>query len=260
VTTQIDAYLDELEAALTVSARRRRVILAETRDHLREASTREAATGVASAEAEAAALSAFGPAKAIATAFAPQPTAMRLGTTVGLHVLLLGAAALLTVGVSGAAAGLLGITLGPDIISGDAPAGLDGAACARLAASEPGASNCADAWSWHHLEESVLYRGVPGALGLLLGLATFWIARQHLPRTAWSRQISQRSALLAAFGFTVLCALTSAGAIGLEPDGLPRGATQAGGWWLSWVLGSAAAAIASVAAYAASRRGLTLAG
>ncbi len=259
MSDRTDAYLATLDAALTVGARHRRRIIEETRDHLRDAATRLESVGLAPAAAEAQAIADFGTAAAIARAFDPAPTPARVASTIALHVALVAAFAMITLGLSGALAGAIGLVAGPDAVSGAAPEGLTATDCARLAVTEPGAATCTEAWSWHALEESVLYRVLAGALGAVVGIAALAVARRHLARTTWARRTTRLSALTAAVAFTALCALASAGALGLTTNlGLFEGFGP--GWWLSLTLATANAAIVSAAAYAASKRGVTLAG
>ena len=257
----IDRYLARLDRALTVGRRRRHRIVDETRDHLLDATARHEAAGEPPAHASRLAIAGFGPAEDIAHAFDPEPTPARLASAIGLHLLLLASLAFLAIGLSGAIAGAIGVTLGPDTISGAAPATLDATDCTRLAATEPGAASCAEAWSWHALEESVLYRGLPGLLGAVVALAALWTARAHIARATWARRTTQATALAGVVAFSLLCALATTGALGaLDPAeaALPRGASQTTAWWLSFALALAAAAIASGAAFGASRHGHAL--
>lgn len=256
----IERYLDRLDAELTVSARHRARVVDEARDHLLEARQRHEADGLERADAERAATDEFGAAATIAAAFDPEPTLMRLTGAVYVHLAVLGGFSLMAVGLAAAIGGALGLIAGPEFISGAAPGDLDAAQCARLAA-DGGTANCADDWSWHYLEESVLYRGLPGVPGLAIVVIHLSVARRLLPRTVWARRTTQIAAVAGAIGFTIATVSSVAGAIALEADALPAGPSQTGtGWWLSFVLAGVTATSISAAAVVATRRGASLSG
>ena len=71
----IAAYLVEFDAALRARLGRRRRIVVEVEDHLREAATARLERGVSGAEAEAAAIGAFGDPASVAEGFGADPIA-----------------------------------------------------------------------------------------------------------------------------------------------------------------------------------------
>ena len=106
----------------------------------------------------------------------------------------------------------------------------------------------------------MLYRGLAGDLGLAIVVLHVALARHALPRTVWARRTTDATALLGVTAFSIALALSVAGAVALEADVLPSGSAQSSlGWWLLWALAVMAAALALGAAFAASRRGVTLA-
>jgi len=68
-TDLIDGYLAELYARLRVPAAEADLILAEAEDHLRETTAARRATGMAELEAQRAAISSFGPARAVVRSY-----------------------------------------------------------------------------------------------------------------------------------------------------------------------------------------------
>jgi phage terminase large subunit-like protein len=68
----IGAYLNELESELRLPGRLRRRVLAEAADHLHEATDAYVAEGMSRADAEWAAVAAFGPARGLARRFAEE--------------------------------------------------------------------------------------------------------------------------------------------------------------------------------------------
>lgn len=256
VNDPIERYLDDLEAALTVSAHHRRRILAETRDHLLDASAAPRASGLDARSAARAAIEAFGPPEAVAAAFAPEPTLARLGTAIYLHLAMLAGAVLVTIGLSGAIGGAIGVVWGADSISGPAPTALTPAECAQFAATEPGAAGCADAWSSHALEESVLYRGLLGVLGAAIIVLHLGLAYRYLPTTSWSKRATWAAIALAVVGFGVVGLATVYANTVLETNTPPLGPAQVGsGWWWSIQLANGAAFCAALTALAVVRRG-----
>jgi len=261
MTSRIDGYLDELGAALTVGAHRRRRILDETREHLADASDRRVTEGLAPSEAETASIAAFGPPTAIAAAFDPEPTLLRLGAALYVHLALVVSAGLIAIGLSGAIGGALAIAFGPEYISGAGPSTIGPTECAQLAASEPAAADCASAWSWHHVEETVLYRGLPGVLGMVVLAIHLLLARRYLPRTGWAIRITRLALAAGVVAFAAAGLASGLAYTVLEAESVPLGPSRVGdGWWVSIHLACATAFSAGLVAYAISRRRPLLSG
>ena len=120
----IEGYLDRLLGHLRGSAHDVRRILAETEEHLRDATAELVAAGAGEEEAQRRAIERVGDPRAVARRFsarlAPVPStavAAELGTT----AVLLGGVGLVAIGVSGLVAELLGRLFGPGFVAGDLP-------------------------------------------------------------------------------------------------------------------------------------------
>jgi len=175
----IERYLDRLLVHLRGSAADVRRVLAEAEEHLRDATAERVAAGTTEGEAQRQAVAAFGDPRMVARRFssklAPIPPRAVLAELVR-SATLLGAVALVAIGVSGAIAELLGRLFGPAAVAGDIPGSTYTAGrCAEFLEYFPDAGSCLRAAAMHHWGEVVEYRVAAGVLGLLvLGGYLLW--------------------------------------------------------------------------------------
>ena len=183
----IEGYLDRLLGHLRGSAHDVRRILAETEEHLRDATAELVAAGAGEEEAQRRAIERFGDPRAVARRFsarlAPVPSTAvvaELGTT----AVLLGGVGLVAIGVSGLVAELLGRLFGPGFVAGDLPGvTYTPERCAEFLEYFPDAGGCEQAAAIHHWGEVVEYRVAAGVLGLLvLGAFLLWRRRARPPQ------------------------------------------------------------------------------
>jgi hypothetical protein len=183
----IERYLDRLLARLRGSARDVRRILAEAEEHLRDATAEAMATGMSEEEAQREAIARFGDPRTVARRFSarlsPVPV-WAVATEVARAATLLGAIALVAIGVSGLIAELFGQAFGARFVSGDLPGtSYTPERCAEFLEYFPRAGSCARAAELHHWGEVVQYRVAAGVLGLLvLGGYALWHLRRREPR------------------------------------------------------------------------------
>ena len=153
--------------------------------------------------------------------------------------LVLGAIALVAVGLSGGVAAAFGATLGTSFVSGDPPGtSYSRARCAEFHEYAPHTDTCERAATEHHYTEVVDYRLAAGVVGVGI-LATAAAVRRRRPH--WLTA----DALPVAFDDTVATvafALTAAGLLGNGIDQLLLGRNGAG-FWLSGGIVAAAAAV-----------------
>jgi hypothetical protein len=178
----IGRYLDRLLAHLRGSASDVRRILAEAEEHLRDATAERVAAGAGEQEAQRQAIEAFGDPRTVARRFAPRLAPVPVRAVLAELVrtgTLLGAVALVAIGVSGALAELLGRAFGAAFVAGDVPGSTYTAErCADFMEYFPHARSCLEAAALHHWGEVVEYRVAAGVLGLLvLGGYRLWRRR-----------------------------------------------------------------------------------
>jgi hypothetical protein len=99
----IARYLDQVRAGLRVSAAEAELILAEAEDHLRETAAAGREVGMAEREAQEAAISSFGPVRAVVRAHHARRGWLAAAAEAGLAAWKLAAILLLTSGVTGLA-------------------------------------------------------------------------------------------------------------------------------------------------------------
>jgi len=248
----IERYLDRLLTQLRGSARDVRRILAEAEEHLRDATSEATATGTSEQEAQRQAIARFGDPRTVTWRFSPRlspvPT-WALLTELLRAATLLGAIALVAIGVSGLIAELFGRVFGARFVSGDLPGTTYTAdRCADFLEYFPRAGSCAHAAELHHWGEVVEYRVVAGVLGLLvLGGYALWHRRRREP--------SYLGVLPDGFSATVATALYGVAAAGLlleSLNGYVAGSGIGSGQWLSGAIVSLAmAAVYAVSLYRA---------
>ena len=226
----IEAYLDDLLAALRGTARDIRRSVAECEAHLREGAERRVASGSTPQEAASQALEAFGSVSEVAGRFnrAHRPAALRaLAPSVLFQAWRLTAVGLIAIGVSGIIAWLTAMAAGTSAVFADAPGTRYGAgACAHYLAVQPSAHSCAAAALLESRDDALLQRWAAGVLGLVLFAASIWWQRRHR-REPGAMDLRLPAALigLTAFG---------AAGIGLTGYGIDRAVVATGsGQWIS---------------------------
>jgi HAAS len=179
----IDRYLDSLVEAMNGPGRQIRRALAESEDHLRQATADGVESGMNHEEAARTAIERFGSPELVArrydllrTLASPAQIAMQAV----LALWLVAAFVLIGVGISGGVAAAGAVLYGPEFISGDLP-GVTYTAerCADYLEYHPEAADCMAAAVAHHLDETVGTRVDAGILGLLL-LAGWWVTKRSL--------------------------------------------------------------------------------
>jgi hypothetical protein len=156
------------------------------------------------------------------------------------RAIVVGAVALIAIGVSGAVAAGFGAADGKSFVAGDPPnVTYSRARCADFLEYAPHARNCEQAATDHHYGEVVGYRLAAGLLGvLILGAAA--LVRRRRP------ELFNTDRLPAAFDETVAATAFAIAGFGLLANGVDQlalGNNGAGGW-LSGGLVAALAALA----------------
>jgi len=215
VDPEIERYLDSLFPLLRGEPGPIRRFLAETEDHLREATRARIESGTAPDQAVRAAIAAFGQPRTVAASFK--------GTAAG-NVLREAAfalapvfiAGLLAIGASGGVAYIFGLVAGKAFVAGDAPGvTYTSERCDDFFRFDPGAADCMEAATAHHFDEVVGYRvdaGVLGVLSLLGWAAWRWRHRpgpQRILPAAFAPAVAVGSFGVAGFGLAGLGAMQS---------------------------------------------------
>lgn len=248
----IDAYLDQLLAALRCEPGRIRRILAETEDHLREAAHRRIEAGTDQSSAEREAVAAFGAPAVVAARFGTRGMPGMRGVLGGVafELALLTTVALLAIGLSGALLFAIGelkgtraavrdesftvvVPIGPCAflsLPGEPPPPGHGAGCTpeyqqRL---EDGARS-------DELQKDVLFRAVPGLTGVLMAAGLLLSRRKIAPATMSPVTPALGAVVFAALALVLLFAAYDAQSLG----GYGR---EGAGMWLSGGLAALAGA------------------
>ena len=242
----IGRYLDRLLAHLRGSASDVRRILAEAEEHLRDATAERVAAGAGEQEAQRQAIEAFGDPRTVARRFAPRLAPVPVGAVLAELVrtgTLLGAVALVAIGVSGALAELFGRAFGAAFVAGDVPGSTYTAErCADFMEYFPHARSCLEAAALHHWGEVVEYRVAVGVLGLAV-LGGFLLWRRHPD----GRQERYLGVLPDGFSATVATSLYGVAAAALALLSLDSFLVAGGdgtGQWLSAAVVASAMAVA----------------
>ncbi|MBA4182083.1 MAG: hypothetical protein C0506_15970 [Anaerolinea sp.] len=212
----IDAYLDQLLAALRCEPGRIRRILAETEDHLREAARVRLEAGADQSSAEREAVAAFGTPAVVAARFGTARTqsAGELLRGVGFELALLTTVALLAAGLSGVILFAAGELKGAHVAvrDGSFTVNMNGTRC--FYQSSPGEPIPAGAFAGctpeyqqqlavdarsDELRQDVLFRALAGALGTVFAAGLFLLRRKIALAT-----MSPVTPALGAVGFTGL--------------------------------------------------------
>jgi hypothetical protein len=172
----LEEYLEQLRAGLRVPPREAELILAEAEDHLRETVAAGLSAGLTEREAQEAAISSFGPVRAVVRAHAARPGNLMKGRSptavlgdLFLAIWKLGSIGLTAIGASGLVVALMNHTLGR-AFTGQPPAGVrfPATSCAYWMAIWPGTHTCAQAAMLEASSDNVVLRGAAGVFGLAL--------------------------------------------------------------------------------------------
>jgi HAAS domain-containing protein len=250
----IGLYLKELRAKLRVKDAG--LIVAEAEDHLRETAAAGRAIGMTDIEAQEAAISAFGPVRAVTRAH--RASRLLLAGDLVLAAWKLGWTGMLAIAGSGLVASALNHFFGPNFV-GQAPAGASypAARCQYWLSIWHGARTCAQAATLESSSDAVSLRVIGGGVAGLLLLAGYLAARRLRRRAGGTSGSALPQALfpLAAVAVFGLGALGLAGVAVTNGAGIPVGVPSGPGAYYS----GAAAALAVAAGYApAARRALRL--
>ena len=241
----IGEYLGQLRAGLRVAPGEAELIVAEAEDHLREMAAAGTAIGMTEHEAQQAAISSFGPVRAVVRAHAERPGHLVRGRTAAaviedlcLAAWKLGSIGLTAVGASGPVVLVMNLTLGR-AFTGRPPAGITfpRASCAHWLAGWPAAHTCVQAAMLEASSDAVLLRVGAGIMGVAL-LEAYVIVRYLMRRS------ERGPAVLLAGYFPVLAACVfGAGALSLALAQLTGFTVTAGpGAYLSGAVVAAAVA------------------
>jgi hypothetical protein len=196
----VERLLDDLFDRLAGSGSAGRRALAEAEDHLRSSVDEGLARGLDQNQAEEQAVRRFGSPARIAgeLRLAHQGIgALLRGAFVGAW--LIGAVALIAIGLSGLLNEAFGRIFGPGFVAGDrSGVTYTPDRCADYFEYDPTAASCGDAAAFHHWGEVVEGRVAVGVLGLL-ALGAWGIARRLILRGPnWSVPTGYVAAVLAA--------------------------------------------------------------
>jgi hypothetical protein len=225
----IESYLDELLGWLRGTPADVRRSLLECESHLRDRADAGIRAGRDPREAASEAVSAFGPARAVARELngAHRPQAVRtLVTGLTMQGWQLGVVGLLAIGVSGVLAWLLTVPFGTVAVFADAPGThLDPVSCAHYLSVQPQVSTCVQAALAEGRDDVVVQRIAAGVVGLLLlGVLLWW---RRWSTSSVSPELSMGAALVGVVLF---------GAVGacLTGYGVDRAVVNTGaGQWLA---------------------------
>lgn len=239
----VQRYLRQLRASLRAADADR--ILAEAEDHLRETVAAGLAAGLTESEAQEAAISAFGSVRAVVRAHTARPGRLFRGRTPAavlgdliMAAWKLGSIGLIAIGISGAVALVMDVTLGRRFV-GLAPAGVTfpKAACAYWIAAWPGTHGCTQAAMLEASADAVSLRIAAGIAGAAL-LGAYLIFR-HVQR----QRGHEPGPLLAGYFPALAASVFGAGAIGMAILQLTGFTVTAGpGTYLSGIIVAAALA------------------
>jgi hypothetical protein len=243
----IEEYLHQLRGSLRARAAEAELIVAEAEDHLRETAAVGLAAGLTEREAQEAAISAFGPVRAVVRAHETTPGNLAKGRTPAamiedlcLGAWKLGAIGLTAVGASGLVVLVMNATLGR-AFTGQPSAGVwfPKALCAYWLAAWPGAHTCARAAMLEASSAAVTLRVVAGFMGVAL-LEAYAILRYLMRRRGRGPAV-----VLAGYFPAVAACVFGAGAVGLALAQLTGFTVTAGpGTYLSGAIVAAVVAVA----------------
>lgn len=232
----IASYLAELGAGLRTPPDQAAEILAEAEDHLRESAAAGVAFGMSERDAQQAAISAFGPVRAVVRAH------LRPGQVVAdlvLTGLRLGWTGMFVIAASGFVALAMNHLFGRGFVGGSTAtsATYTGAQCAHWLSIWPAARTCGQAAMLEASSDAASLRVIGGALGGAVLLGGYLLALLY-----WRRRVP---VLPGGFFPLVAAAVFTAGALALAVctfTGGPFGGAAGPGVFLSGAIAAAAAA------------------
>jgi hypothetical protein len=175
----IDAYLDELLVELRSAPRLARRALAEAEDHLREGAAEAGAAGASPEDAQRVAIERFGSPRLVARRFRRAGEDVSVFARSGVAALQVVGFGLTAIGFSGVVVFAMLLLLGPSYVMGYTvrPAGPSGL-CQDLLQMYPSAPSCASAFQESVLGDDVVWRLVPGAVGIAV-LGVLWLVSRR---------------------------------------------------------------------------------
>lgn len=240
----IGRYLARLGRDLRVSPERKREILAEAEDHLRQSAGAGVAIGMTETEAQEAAISAFGSVRAVVRAHRARRADLAADLVLGVWKLAW--TGMFAIAASGCVALAMNRLFGRAFV-GQAPAGAryPAAACRYWLSVWPGARTCAQAATLEASSDAVSLRLIGGGLAGAALLAGYLVAR-WLRRRAGGPGDARRSALPPALFPVAAVAVFGLGALGLGVIALtggPAGVPSGPGAYASGALAALAVAV-----------------
>lgn len=243
----IERYLADLGRRLRTAPERKREILSEAEDHLRESAAAGVAIGLTDVEAAEAAISAFGSVRAVVRAHRARRADLAADLT--LAAWKLAWTGMFAVAASGFVALAMNHLFGRAFV-GQAPAGASypAAACRHWLSVWPGARTCAQAAMLENSSDAVSLRVIGAGLAGVVLLAGYLAARRIRRQARGPARMSQ-SALPPALFPVAAVAVFGLGALGLTVitfTGSPVGVSSGPGAYLSGALAALAVAAAHV--------------
>lgn len=244
---RIGQYLARLSRDLRLPAERKREILAEAEDHLRESAAAGVAIGMTHTEAQEAAISAFGSVRAVVRAHRARRA--DVAADLVLAAWKLGWTGMFAIAASGFAALAMNHLFGRAFV-GQAPAGSSypAAACQHWLSIWSGARTCGQAAMLENSGDAVSLRVIGGGLAGVVLLAGY-LAAHRVRRRAGGPAYAGQSALPPALFPVAAVAVFGLGALGLGVitlTGSPVGVPSGPGAYLSGALAALAVAAAHV--------------
>jgi hypothetical protein len=173
----IDRYLAELSASLRTPPERTAEIVAEAEDHLRESVAAGLAIGMTEREAQEAAISAFGPVRAVVRAHHRRPR--QLAADLVMAGLKLGWTGMFAIAASGFVALAMNHLFGRSFVGGTQASGnrFTAAQCQYWMSVWQGARTCGQAAMLEASSDAVSLRVIGGVIGGGILLACYLLAR-----------------------------------------------------------------------------------
>lgn len=182
---QIELYLDELLGRLHGSPRQVRRTLAETEDHLREATSEGIALGMTPRDAARRAIERLGDPRVVAggrsIGWVWTPVGERVRQLIAGAAMFMGIG-LVAIGLSNLFSLIVGALFGARSITGDRPGQVYSAAdCAHWLAGEPAGTTCAQAAISDHVGDLALIGVAALVAGAAILLVFAWLRRRRHP-------------------------------------------------------------------------------
>jgi hypothetical protein len=216
------------------------LVLAEAEDHLRESVAAGLAIGMTEREAQEAAISAFGPVRAVVRAHHRRPR--QLAADLVMAGLKLGWTGMFAIAASGFVALAMNHLFGRSFVGGSPATGdrYTAAQCAHWLAIWQGARTCAQAASLEASSDAVSLRVIGGTLGGGILLACYLLARLY-----WRRADAVLPKGLLPLAATAIFTTAALALVVCTFTGGPFGAPSGPGTFLSGAIVASAVAVAS---------------